>query len=119
MKTVGIIAEFNPFHIKGHEYLVNEAKKETCADHVVVTMSGNYTQRGLPAPDGYAFENTAGMISGVSAVYEIPVALTTSSAQDFAFGGVALLNGLGCVDYLAFGADGRLGSFKEEFCSIA
>lgn len=117
MKTVGIIAEFNPFH-KGHEYLVNEAKRKTCADHVVVAMSGNYTQRGLPAMMDMHLRTQMALISGISAVYEIPVALATSSAQDFAYGGVALLNGLGCVDYLAFGADGRLdGVSKEEFAA--
>ena len=47
MKIAGIIAEYNPFH-KGHEYQINEAKKVTGADAVLVVMSGDFTQRGTP-----------------------------------------------------------------------
>ena len=50
MKTIGVIAEFNPFH-NGHAYLIEEARRivseETGEDtYVVVSMSGNFVQRG-------------------------------------------------------------------------
>ena len=45
MKTVGIIAEFNPFH-RGHEYLIREARRLTAADYVIIVMSGDFVQRG-------------------------------------------------------------------------
>ena len=48
MKTIGIIAEFNPFH-NGHKYLIDKCKKDLHADRVVVVMSGDYVQRGAPA----------------------------------------------------------------------
>ena len=48
MNTIGIIAEYNPFH-QGHAYQIQEAKKQFHADNVVVLMSGNYVQRGTPA----------------------------------------------------------------------
>ena len=32
MRTVGIIAEYNPFH-SGHEYHLKEAKKKSGADY--------------------------------------------------------------------------------------
>ena len=38
MKTVGIIAEFNPFHC-GHEYIINEAKRISGADRLAVIRS--------------------------------------------------------------------------------
>ena len=44
MKTIGIIAEFNPFH-NGHKYLIDKCKKDLHADRVVVVMSGDYVQR--------------------------------------------------------------------------
>ena len=47
MKTIGIIAEFNPFH-NGHKYLIEKAKKITNADNVVIVCSGNFVQRGTP-----------------------------------------------------------------------
>jgi len=39
MKVAGIIAEYNPFH-KGHQYHIEETRKKTGADYVVVVMSG-------------------------------------------------------------------------------
>ena len=34
MKTVGVIAEFNPFH-NGHAYLIDKAREITGADRLV------------------------------------------------------------------------------------
>lgn len=48
MKVCGVIAEFNPFH-QGHAYLLEQARKQTDADVMVVVMSGNWVQRGEPA----------------------------------------------------------------------
>ena len=48
MKTLGIIAEYNPFH-KGHAYMIEEAKKKSGAERVIVVMSGSFVQRGEPA----------------------------------------------------------------------
>ena len=39
MKTVGIIAEYNPFH-NGHAYHIKKSKEITGADCAVVIMSG-------------------------------------------------------------------------------
>ena len=43
MKTMGIIAEFNPFH-NGHKYLIEKAKKITGAENAIIVCSGNYVQ---------------------------------------------------------------------------
>ena len=48
MKTVGIIAEYNPFH-NGHAYQIAQAKKVTGAQYCIIIMSGNFVQRGAPA----------------------------------------------------------------------
>ena len=45
MKTIGIVAEYNPFH-NGHKYQIEQTKKQLGADNVVVVMSGNFVQRG-------------------------------------------------------------------------
>ena len=45
MRTVGIIAEYNPFH-SGHEYHLKEAKKKSGADYAVIVMSPDFVQRG-------------------------------------------------------------------------
>ena len=43
MKVAGIIAEYNPFH-KGHQYLIDETRKQRGADYVIAVMSGDYVQ---------------------------------------------------------------------------
>ena len=48
MNIVGLITEYNPFH-NGHLYHIQEAKRVTKADAIVVIMSGNFVQRGAPA----------------------------------------------------------------------
>ena len=48
MKVAGIIAEYNPFH-NGHQYQIKQIRKETGADYVVVIMSGNFLERGVPS----------------------------------------------------------------------
>ena len=41
MKTVAIIAEYNPFHT-GHEYQIKEIRREFGADtRIIAVMSGN------------------------------------------------------------------------------
>ena len=104
MKTIGIIAEFNPFH-KGHEYFINEVRRLSGADNVVVVMSGDYVQRGECALwDKYTRTKMA-IMSGVDLVLELPCVFATGSARDFAYGAVSLLDKLGVIDELWFGSE--------------
>ena len=104
MKTVGIIAELNPFH-NGHGNLIRRAKEETKADHCIVVMSGDYVQRGAPAiVEKYSRARMA-LVGGADLVLELPLYYSLGSAEYFALGAVTLLNKLGVVDCLAFGAE--------------
>ncbi len=104
MKTIGIIAEFNPFH-EGHRYLIETCKESLGADRAVVVMSGDFVQRGAPAiVDKFARTRMA-LKSGADLVLELPVYYSTGSAEYFAQGAVSILNGLGCVDHLCFGSE--------------
>ena len=38
MKTVGIIAEYNPFHT-GHKYQLDQIRQKLHADYIVIAMS--------------------------------------------------------------------------------
>lgn len=103
MKTVGIIAEYNPFH-NGHLYQLEEAKKLTGADAAVVVLSGDFTQRGTPALiDKYARCEMA-LRCGADLVIELPVCFATGSAEYFAKGAVSILDSLS-VDALCFGSE--------------
>lgn len=104
MKTVGLITEYNPFH-KGHLYHLNKAKEITGADRVIVVMSGDFVQRGVPAiVDKFSRAHMA-LAEGADLVLELPCIYATASAEFFALGAVSLLTKLGCVDYLCFGSE--------------
>lgn len=104
MKVVGIIAEYNPFH-KGHSYHISEAKKVTGSDFCIVVMSGDYTQRGVPAMiDKYSRTKMA-LQNGADMVLELPVRFATASAEGFAQGAVSILNATGVVSEVCFGSE--------------
>ena len=104
MKAVGIIAEYNPFH-NGHMYQMDKVKKETGADYVIVAMSGNFLQRGVPALCEKFLRTEMALKCGADLVIEIPTLWATASAEYFAHAGVALLAATGVVTHLAFGAE--------------
>lgn len=104
MITAGIIAEYNPFH-NGHHFHIEETRRKTGADFIIVVMSGNFTQRGTPAlTDKYARTRMA-LLGGADLVLELPVMFAAGSAGDFAFGAVSLLDKLHVADYLSFGSE--------------
>ena len=101
MKLAAIICEFNPLHT-GHKKLIDYA--QTLADNVVCVMSGNFTQRGLPAcADKYARARHA-LKAGADLVVELPTVFATASAENFALGGVAIAEMLH-ADCLVFGSE--------------
>ncbi len=103
MKVAGIIAEYNPFH-NGHRYLAQLAEREGYT-HTVAVMSGNFVQRGEPAIMHHSHRTRAALENGVDLVLQLPSVYAVSSAQSFARAGVAVLDGLGCVDSLVFGSE--------------
>lgn len=104
MKTIGIIAEYNPFH-NGHAYQIQKIRELTGADYIVIAMSGDFVQRGAPAiMDKYARTRMA-LSCGADLVIELPVLWATASAESFAMAGVTLFDKMGCVDGLCFGAE--------------
>lgn len=103
MKTVGLVAEYNPYH-NGHQYMVTRCREEG-ATHVVAVMSGNFVQRGSVAIMDKRARAKAALLDGVDLVIELPVPWAVSTAELFAKGGLSILQGLGCVDALAFGCE--------------
>lgn len=102
--TVGIVAEYNPFH-NGHKMQIDYAKNVLKADHIVVAMSGNFTQRGeITCFDKYTRAEAA-LRSGVDIVFELPTIFATASAKEFASSGIALLASTSVVDTILFGAE--------------
>lgn len=104
MQTVGIIAEYNPFHL-GHAYQLAEVRKRLPGAGIIAVISGSLTQRGEPAFLDKWERALLAVKGGCDLVLELPLAFACRSAQDFARGGVNLLSRLGIVDTLAFGAE--------------
>lgn len=112
MKTAAIICEYNPFHY-GHKYQL-EQTRAAGATHIVAVMSGNFTQRGDAAIfDKYARARVA-LENGADLVLELPTRFSLSAAEGFARGAVSIIEALGCVDMLSFGAEcGDIAALKE------
>lgn len=104
MKTAAIIAEYNPFH-KGHAYHIEETKRLTGAERIIVVMSGSFVQRGTPALCDKHLRARAALQNGADLVLELPVSYAVGSAEIFASGAVEILDRLGVVDVLSFGAE--------------
>lgn len=104
MNTLGIIAEYNPLH-NGHLYQLNRCKEEANAEFVIVIMSGNFTQRGEAAILDKWTRSRLAVEHGADLVLELPFAYAVNSAEHFAKGGIGILNALGCVTHLGFGAE--------------
>lgn len=114
MKISGIIAEYNPFHL-GHKYQLDTLKNELDT-YVIAIMSGDFVQRGECAIlDKYKRAEIA-VKNGVDLVIELPFYYSLQSAENFAKGGIYILNKLNIVDYLCFGFECEK---KENIIEIA
>ena len=104
MKTLGIIAEYNPFH-NGHKYHIEKAKQITNSDFVIVIMSGSFTQQGNIAIYNKFDRAKVAINNGADLVIELPTIYANSSSVFFAKGAISLLNSLNIVDSLCFGSE--------------
>ncbi len=103
MRVVGVIAEYNPFHL-GHAHHLAEARRLARADAVVVVMSSVFTQRGDAALLPPADRTRMALSAGADAVFALPAVWAVRDAEHFALGGTAMLAGLGC-DAISFGTE--------------
>lgn len=104
MNIAGIIAEYNPFHL-GHHHHLEETRRLTGADYVIVVLSGNFVQRGEPAILDKSLRTRMALMGGADCVLELPAPFACASAEDFAMGAVSLLHKLGTVNTLSFGSE--------------
>lgn len=118
MKTTAIIAEYNPFH-NGHQYQIEETRRQTGADFILVLMSGDFVQRGAPALCNKYIRAKMALLCGADAVIELPCLYALSSAEFFAGGAITLLNQLNVIDTLSFGSEsGDLSHLQECACFL-
>ena len=103
MKIVGILCEYNPFHL-GHAKQISIIRESAEVETAVVClMSGNYVQRGHPAVFDKMLRARAALQAGADLVLELPVQYCLSSAEGFAAGAVSILGSF--CDEMSFGAE--------------
>ena len=103
METIGIIAEYNPFH-NGHLYHLNTIKEMYPDSTIVLVMNGNFTERGDVSIIDKWKKTKIAINLGIDLVIELPYPFATQSADHFAYGAVTLLEKLN-VDKLVFGSE--------------
>lgn len=103
MHCMGVIAEYNPFHI-GHAHQLKAIKARYPDALIIVAMSGSFVQRGEPALFDKFSRARWALLNGAHAVVELPSVYATANAERFAAGAVRLLAKLG-VTTLAFGSE--------------
>ncbi|WP_010301786.1 nucleotidyltransferase [Kurthia senegalensis] len=117
MNATGVIVEYNPFH-NGHLHHIKQSKILTDADIVIAVMSGHFLQRGEPSFVNKWLRTKMALLNGVDLVIELPYAFSTAPAVDFAKGGIALLDALGCQS-IAFGSEeGQIEPFLAVYSAI-
>jgi len=105
MNVIGIVGEYNPFHL-GHLDHFEKSRKILGEDApIVCVMSGDFVQRGGLAIFNKFSRAEAAAASGADLVFELPLPWCVMSAEGFARGAVQLLGSLGVVTHLSFGSE--------------
>ena len=103
-KVLGIVAEYNPFH-NGHLYHIQKSKEITGSDYTIAIISGNFVQRGSVSIINKWSKAQMALKNGIDLVIELPLLYSISSGENFSDGAIKILNSLGIVNYLSFGAE--------------
>ena len=103
MKSIGIIAEYNPFH-NGHLYHIKKIKEKYPDATIILVMSGNFTERGDIALIDKWKRTKIALLSGIDLVIELPFPFATQSADYFSYGAITLLEKLK-VEKVVFGSE--------------
>lgn len=104
MKFCACVAEYNPLHL-GHLKHIEYMKSSLNAEHLIVIMSGNFTQRGEIAVMNKFKRAEQAVMAGADLVIELPTVFATANAEVFAKGAVKILSELGVDGGLCFGVE--------------
>lgn len=104
LKAAGITAEYNPLH-NGHVFHIEETRRVTGCDAVIVAMSGDYVQRGEPAMLDKWVRTEHALRCGADLVVEIPVLFCIGNAGQYAGAAVRILEATGKVSHISFGSE--------------
>lgn len=104
MNTIGIIAEFNPFH-NGHKYFIEKIREEVGNEPTIISViSSSFVQRGQGAVLTKWDRASLALDNGIDLVIELPFVFACQNAEVFAKGAVKTLSLVG-IDTLYFGSE--------------
>lgn len=103
MRVIGIIAEYNPFHL-GHLYQINKIKELYPDSIIIAIISTNFTQRGDISILSKWDKCKICLEYGIDLVIELPTLYAIQSADIFAYGAINILHNLN-IDTLVFGTE--------------
>ena len=89
MKIIGIIAEYNPFHL-GHLYQIKKVKEKYPDSIVIVVISSSFTQRGDISLLNKWDKTKIALDNGIDLVIELPFEYATKSSEIFAKGAIEI-----------------------------
>ena len=120
MKTIALIAEYNPLH-NGHLQQIEYIKKHFSTKNeevkIILIMSGNFVQRGeVSSLDKYTKAKLA-VEHGISLVIELPVVFATAAARDYARANINLISKLNVVSEIVCGVENP--ELKDTFKLIS
>ena len=113
-KSVGIVAEYNPFHT-GHRYQIDQLR-QLGFEHIAVAMSGSCVQRGNFAFMDKFSRRKMALENGVDIVAEIPYPFSARSAEGYAMAGIQTLKAMG-VDAISFGSESGNSALLQDIAA--
>ena len=117
MEKIGIICEYNPFH-NGHIYHLNKIKELYPNSLIVLVMSGNFTQRGIPSIIDKWDKTEIALKYGIDLVVELPFPFATDGADIFAKGAISILKHLN-IEKLIFGSESNDINYIKELAKVS
>ena len=112
MDVIGIICEYNPFHL-GHLYHINKIKQMYPDSILIAVLSSSFTQRGDISVLNKWDKTEIALDNGIDLVIELPFVYSTQSADIFAKGALTILNALK-VNKIVFGSESNnIDNLKE------
>lgn len=103
MKSIGIIAEYNPFH-NGHLYHLTKIKEKYPNHTIILVMNGNFTERGDVCIIDKWSRSEIAIKAGIDLIIELPFPFATQSADYFSYGAITILEKLK-VERVIFGSE--------------
>ena len=103
METIGIIAEYNPFH-NGHIFHINKIKELYPDSLIILILNGYFLERGEISIISKENKTKLALENNIDIVIELPLVFGSQSADTFANISMFLLNELK-VNKVIFGSE--------------